>query len=322
MKDPRIEATNAGYDLIGDVHGHADELRALLADLGYRERGGALRHPERTAVFVGDFLDRGPKIAETLRLVRAMLEAESALAVLGNHEWNHFAYAFEDPDLPGEFLRRHTERNARQVASTFAQVESGDLASHLAFFRKLPIRLSLPGLRVVHACWDEVAFAVIDEGLARHGCDDRLTDDFLIEGSNPESLLFAALEIALKGKEMELPVGTSFLDKDGEPRLLSRVRWFESVEGHDVASYCLPGVPGIPAVPLPSKVRVEARPYPTDAPTVFFGHYWLDAPAPAPLAPNVVCLDYSVAKGGFLCAYRWASGPIEPARFVRAAAAK
>jgi hypothetical protein len=79
-------------------------------------------------------------------------------------------------------------------------------------------------------------------------------------------------------------------------------------------------VPGIPAASLPAKVRVEARPYPAGAPPVFFGHYWLDAPAPAPLAPNVVCLDYSVAKGGFLCAYRWEEGPIARERFRVAAA--
>ncbi len=46
------------YDIIGDVHGHADVLVALLRKLGYRERAGAWRHPERTAVFLGDFIDR------------------------------------------------------------------------------------------------------------------------------------------------------------------------------------------------------------------------------------------------------------------------
>ena len=71
------------HDLIGDVHGHAEELVALLGRLGYRQSRGAWRHPSRLAVFVGDFLDRGPRILETLRLVRAMLEAGSALAVLG-----------------------------------------------------------------------------------------------------------------------------------------------------------------------------------------------------------------------------------------------
>ena len=308
------------FDLIGDVHGCADDLDALLRALGYRESRGAWRHPERTALFVGDFLDRGPRIRETLRLVRGMLEAGSAIAVLGNHEWNHIAYAFPDPDLPGQFLRPHTPRNDQQVQATVAQVPAGELASHLAFFRALPIRLDLGGVRVVHACWDDVAMAVIDDGLARHRCATGITDEFLIEGSNPESLLFAALEIALKGKEIDLPPGVTFLDKDGERRARARVRWYLDPGGRTIASYALPSFPGLPELGLPAKVVAEARPYPTAAPPVCFGHYWLDDPAPAPLASNVACLDYSVAKGGFLCAYRFdGEAVIDPARFVMAA---
>jgi len=292
------------FDLVGDVHGHADELEALLRKLGYRHERGAWRHSEWTVLFVGDFLDRGPKIRETLRLVRDMLEAGSARAVLGNHEWNAFCFHTEDPDAPGEHLRRRTEKNRRQVAATLAQVPAGELASHLEFLKSLPVRIEAGGVRVVHACWDDVAFGVVDEALARHG---GITEAFLVEGSNDESLLFAALEIVLKGKEMELPSGDAFVDKDGVRRTLARVRWYAPPDGHTAATYALPHFEGISPAPLPAKVRAEARPYPADAPPVFFGHYWLADPEPAPLAPNVVCLDYSVARGGFLCGYRWGS---------------
>jgi hypothetical protein len=44
--------------------------------------------------------------------------------------------------------------------------------------------------------------------------------------------------------------------------------------------------------------------YPSDAPPMFFGHYWLTG-QPEPQAPNVACLDYSVGRGGDLVAYRW-----------------
>ena len=45
--------------------------------------------------------------------------------------------------------------------------------------------------------------------------------------------------------------------------------------------------------------------YPEDDVPVFIGHYWLDG-QPRPLANNIVCLDYSVAKpGGSLVAYRF-----------------
>jgi len=54
-----------------------------------------------------------------------------------------------------------------------------------------------------------------------------------------------------------------------------------------------------------AQVIDQAVPYPTDAKPVFVGHYWLSAEQPETLSNNVACLDYSVAKGGFLCAYRW-----------------
>jgi hypothetical protein len=74
---PLVNRSSAGaaWDVVGDIHGHCDELVALLRALGYHERRGVWRHPERIAVFVGDFLDRGPQIRETLALVRSMLEA-------------------------------------------------------------------------------------------------------------------------------------------------------------------------------------------------------------------------------------------------------
>jgi hypothetical protein len=52
-------------------------------------------------------------------------------------------------------------------------------------------------------------------------------------------------------------------------------------------------------------MRIQLTSTPTTAKPVFIGHYWLSASKPEILADNVACLDYSVAKGGFLCAYRW-----------------
>lgn len=76
------------FDFIGDVHGCADELEQLLADLGYGlDHEDVWRHPEgRKAVFVGDLVDRGPRIPDTLRLVMEMVRAETALCVPGNHD--------------------------------------------------------------------------------------------------------------------------------------------------------------------------------------------------------------------------------------------
>ena len=305
------------YDLIGDIHGHADELVALLAKMGYREARGVWRHPERFAVFVGDFIDRGPKIWETLKIVRAMIEAESAQAVLGNHEWNAFSYHLRDPADRRTYLREHSKKNRKQHAKTIAQVRATALLQELGFLRKLPFWLPLEGANVVHACWDEESFAIIDEALARHG---ELTDEFVVEGSRNGSRLYAAIDVVLKGREMDLPDGVTFSDKDGHERHEARVRWWESPDGASIASYSLPRIEGLPNSPLPADVVADARPYPADLPPVFFGHYWLNDPKPTPLADNVVCLDYSVANRGFLCAYRLErDGRLIPRRFVTVA---
>lgn len=72
------------FDVIGDVHGCADELRALLAQLGYRDDGA---HPDgRRVIFLGDLVDRGPKVVEVLRIAMTMVEQGRALCVMGNHE--------------------------------------------------------------------------------------------------------------------------------------------------------------------------------------------------------------------------------------------
>ncbi|AWB25097.1 polynucleotide kinase-phosphatase [Methylobacterium currus] len=91
--DRRDEA--GPFDIIGDVHGCAAECAALLERLGYaitrESRDGEPRYrvvplPGRKAIFVGDVVDRGPRVADALRLVMDMVEDGHALCVMGNHE--------------------------------------------------------------------------------------------------------------------------------------------------------------------------------------------------------------------------------------------
>lgn len=75
------------FDIIGDVHGCYDELAELLGRLGYSVDGQAVTAPSgRKAVFVGDLVDRGPKIVDVLRLAMSMVEAGTALCIPGNHD--------------------------------------------------------------------------------------------------------------------------------------------------------------------------------------------------------------------------------------------
>lgn len=79
------------FDIIGDVHGCYDELRALLGALGYaisgsREAPEVVPPSGRRALFLGDLVDRGPDSPGVLRLVMHMVERGAALCVPGNHD--------------------------------------------------------------------------------------------------------------------------------------------------------------------------------------------------------------------------------------------
>ena len=124
----------------------------------------------------------------------------------------------------------------------------------------------------------------------------------LIEASTKGTKAFKAIEVILKGFECELPAGISFYDKDGNPRTAVRVQWWKQ-DASKLADVVLPiGLDiGDAAEGL---IPINVPRYSASQPPCFIGHYWLKG-EPSPLAPNVACLDYSVAKQGKLVAYRW-----------------
>lgn len=284
--------------MIGDIHGHADALHRLLAKLDYRERDGVYRHGSRQAVFLGDFIDRGPEQVEVLRLVRAMVAAGTARAVMGNHEFNALGWA--TPDGRGGHLRPHTEKNEKQHAAFLTQVGPGSPAHReaLAWFAALPLWLDLGGLRVVHACWHAasqacLATTCLDEAGRLQGEGLRRT----YRAGTPEQ---AAADILLKGPEVNLPAGHEFRDKDGHRRHEARLRWWDaSATSFRTAVLGLEGREAeLPDTPIPAGYH-----YGESVP-VMFGHYWMSG-RPHLMSPIASCLDFSIAKGGVLTAYRW-----------------
>jgi hypothetical protein len=288
-------------DVIGDVHGEFDKLVALLSHLGYSRSDGIWRHPDRAAIFVGDLIDRGPKQMETVHLVRAMVEAGSAQCILGNHEFNAVAWVTPDPEHPGKFLRDHHKPGNREQHQAFLDVVEGTPRQKeiTDWFKTLPLWLDLPGLRVVHACWHQESMDLLCPML---GPNQTLTDQAILFGSRKGHPVYEALEVVCKGPEVVLPAGISFEDKGGKVRHEVRVRWWQE----DSSTYrkAAIGPPGdiamIPDVQMPEEWK-ECR---YSGPPVLFGHYWFTG-KPEVISPRFACLDYSVASGGPLVAYRW-----------------
>lgn len=291
------------YDIIGDIHGHATPLKRLLSRLGYVEIAGLWRHPSRQVLFLGDYIDRGPEQIEVVRIVRAMVQAGKAIALMGNHEFNAVAWAMPDSTQPGACLRPHSAKNRNQHQVFLEQVGENSELHHeiLDWFRTLPLFLDLPDLRAVHACWHPRHVAVLRTYLDDQG---RLPEDAWALAARHGNPLFEAVDTMLKGLEIDLPAGAAYHDRYGQVRDRIRTRWWHS----GLASYSdLALIPeGARAVLPDSQVAEGLMPGYDNEKPVFIGHYWLRG-EPAPLTDNIACLDYSVAarQGGRLAAYRW-----------------
>lgn len=164
--------------------------------------------------------------------------------------------------------------------------------------RRIPLWIEEPDFRVVHACWSPPHVEVL-QPLLRSG--NRLSSETVEAASRKGSAIYEAVETLLKGAEIELPPGHTFTDKDGHVRSAIRTRWWDPSASDYRAAYI--GLKGVemPDLALPATERIPEPDRPT-----FIGHYWLNPDeALAPLSRRVACVDYSVAKGGPLVAYRF-----------------
>jgi hypothetical protein len=299
------------FDIIGDIHGHAGKLIKLLEKLEYNKIDDTYQHsdPDRKAVFVGDYIDRGPEIRETLSIVKSMVDNGSAHALMGNHEYNALCYNTSKDGQTNFWLRPHSKKNDKQHLETIKQFKNDkkEWEKYLSWFMELPLFLDLGDIRVVHASWIP---SDIQKIMNWTSGTSKLNDIFLQESAIEGSDEFDAVENILKGVEVELPdnVG-SFTDKDGHLRNEIRIQWWKTAKGKTYEEVLFPqgNLEGFEGRTIQSKDAELPPVYDDDVP-VFFGHYWLD---PIKLYPpqvqqdQVCCLDYSVAKGGLLAAYRW-----------------
>ena len=284
------------YDFIGDIHGHADELQALLIKMDYQESDGVYKHPSRKAFFLGDFIDRGPKIKETLAIVKAMIDAGNAVAIMGNHEYN--AICFQTKQVNGGYVREHSIKNILQHLATLKQFQNNQKLynTYIEWFKTLPVYWEEESFRAAHACWDKTNICIIQDHLS----DGTLSDEVITPTVTGASPLHAALEETLKGKELTLPPHISFADKDGNIRNEIRIRWWLNPAETTLHSYSVHAFEGLSQEP----VNIQSDYYSESEKPVFFGHYWLKG-IPELIRGNVCCLDFSVAKDGKLAAYRF-----------------
>jgi hypothetical protein len=293
------------YDIIGDIHGNSEALKALLDRLGYNHTSGSWSSPPgRMILFVGDFIDRKEDQMEVIATVRSLIDAGRAQAIMGNHELNAIAWhrGFREKNCKNWKQHRAFLRSFR-----YRRPKHDELVD---WFMTLPLWLDLPELRVVHACWDPGAIAFIENQLGGARLSEEQIESATAGKSNTirqdgtrgaEDSLFSAVETLLKGVEVELPEGVSFLDKDGNRRDSVRIDWWKQQPASyaDVSRTKVDDRAAMEA-PLPHGVLPgydELKP-------LFLGHYWMTG-TPELLSPKIACVDYSAGKDGPLVAYCW-----------------
>ena len=292
------------YDIIGDIHGMAHKLDALLAQIGWRKTtaGWSCDAGDRQLLFLGDFIDRGPENAAVISTVRSLMDAGKARAVMGNHEFNALLFHTIDPET-GDPLRARSENNMRQHGAFLKDfpLNAPQTRDALGWMHGLPVAFEDEALRAVHACWHRPSIELVADQLP----GARLPEDLSLVSERRNPAMAEALDIITKGLEAPLPAGASFFDKDGTERREVRVNWWHpDPQGwRDVAMSAQPDTP-LPEGPLPEEIASLS--YNSSKP-VFFGHYWLPG-EPSIQVTNALCLDFSAGKVGPLVAYRMDQG--------------
>ena len=288
------------YDIIGDVHGHADQLKNLLQKLGYQLKDGTYSHSKRKAVFVGDIINRGPKIRETLNLVRKMVENGTAYAILGNHEMYAILYYLRDTE--GKYYKKRIPKYQLQINQTLDEFGSfkEEFKSHLKWLRTLPMFLDFGDIRIIHACWDDENVEVIKNNVT----GPKLTKTNLREIALNETKFSQSFWETCKGIDFQIPKDLLVFDDEGRPHRAFRMKWWDTPEGKTFKEVSLESRFELPAYTIPSEIIQARKPYSKEDPIVFFGHYCLKECCGI-LADNLCCVDSCVTRTGKLVAYRW-----------------
>ena len=310
----------SGLDIIGDVHGCASLLEDRLTGLGYARdpSTGVYRHPDRRAVFVGDFIDKGADELRVLQIVKGMVDGGSADAVMGNHEFDAIVSTTKNTDT-GEPLRAQDGRNSKPLRAFLTQLSAEQQEEYVEWFLTLPLWLDFGGVRVVHACWHQPSIAVLQDTCG----SNRLTAESLALAANPGTPLHTAVNVLLNGPEVNLVDYAQpryCAEWDEEPRETTWIRWWRAgatTLGELAETGKYPTVEGDPYPELGDEAvhhDVLSFVYNADVP-VFFGHYsregtpgdrkaWTD---------HAACVDFSGDTADTLVVYRWNGRPaVEP----------
>lgn len=258
-------------DIVGDVHGELEALRALLQHLGYDADG---QHRDgRHLVFVGDLCDRGPDSPGVIELVQALIAGGSAQCVLGNHELSVLRGARKSGN--GWFFAENHD-HAKGRFPDCRGTSAAQREEFPVFLASLPLTLSRDDLRVVHAAWHQESLLALAADASRQPLTDIYREYHRRAGQWLEN---SGLSDSLAKEHAQW--GTAMTDEQAPvPLLLATGQMSAYFQMNNPIRVLTSGVERLARQPFyaTGKWRMVDRvawwhDYRDDVP-VIFGHYW------------------------------------------------
>lgn len=119
--------------VIGDIHGCLAPLVVLLERVAGRYD---------TLVFLGDYVDRGPKSKQVIHHILALKKSHPrTITLMGNHEYLFLRYLYEQDDALFLQVGGKQTLESYALSAKDKQVHRAGLipADHIAFLQSLPL---------------------------------------------------------------------------------------------------------------------------------------------------------------------------------------
>lgn len=290
------------FNFVGDVHGDYDGLVTKLKSEGYYfDENNILKSDHNIAIFIGDYIDRGYQNIKVLELVKSMVEAKNALAILGNHDWNWLK--FNTLNNEGKPLREHSIGNLKQNENT--RNEWKDLSVEkqdelLNWLGDLPFYINHSEFMAGHAFISENIIIEVEKHAKSLWCSLTFNGLKEIIKKTPtiqQKILLDYIDIILTGFEASLPNGITFIDKGGKERDMARIKWWKLEEAKllfdgIVNAETHNGSETFRQTDFPSKTKTSIlKMVGTSEKQVFFGHFQVENESDL-TSGNFNCLDF------------------------------
>lgn len=278
---------------VSDIHGQLKKIKALVENCP----------PSTTVLVVGDLIDNSmenqPDHKGTINHIKQMVDQGIGNCLMGNHELNAIGWSLKKED--GTYCRPHTiDSNRKQHESFLKDFPFGtrEYLDTIEWFKTLPIFVETDTYRAVHACWDSDSIDVVRKYT---NADNSIKTEHWYHAFDKEHELYIALEVLLKGRELDLPQGLHYFDKTGTKRTRARLAWWsqpnESSTLYDLCQSIPDGASDI--FKKYEALTVDTAYFSEPDKLTLIGHYTLPSPKGMPerLSQKVLCLDFNAAKG-------------------------